>query len=406
MLLLPSLVPAILYLSDQLWAGGPQIQSAIIKVLQLILRPTSISNEASAMLSSVLNIVAKPLEHALRSYQRQDPKCQEVEPLLRAIQENLALSRRTGGADHKELESWTSTHTQHMTNAAPAAAASGSAAATSTAMAAAVRNTMQSLVQWAQHPPLSGLPATYTHRQTLAALKMLGARRVLAIILDELRSLVADGAPPPATAAAPQTVGVAYDVATALICAPDVINAAPLAAAIADEAGAGAGAGAPQQRRITLREALKAEAEDWRRIQKADAAMAETVVRLYRRVEAQMAVPPPSSAAVAAAAAVMLQGDDGLGGLGGVGGDALGDAIAAAAAAAAAGGGGDSVVDAMSLDTAGLDGSGVDLGGLGSATGSAVGGGLDLGGDEIFVGLSGASDFAADFGSWDMDTMS
>ncbi|GAB1314136.1 mediator complex subunit [Madurella fahalii] len=421
-LLLPSLVPAILYLSNQLWAGGSQVQGAIIKILQLILRPTSISNEASAMLSSVLNIVARPLEHALRSYQRQDPKCQEVEPLLRAIQENLILSRRTGGADHNELESWTSTPNANITNTAAAAAAAAAASAasavavaaangspatttTNTAivahggLAAAVRHTIQSLVQWAQHPPLNGMPATYTHRQTLVALKTLGARRLLAILLDELRSL-ADTA---ATSSSSQAVGVAYDVVTAVVCAPDVTNDASLAAgaggSVSDDNTAGGGGdggsgggGPPQQRRITLREALKMEAEDWRRIQKADGVMAETVVRLYRRVEAQMAVPPPS------AAAAMLHGD-GLGGLG-VGGDALGDAIAAAVATGAAG---DSVVDAMSLDTAGLDGSGVDLSGLGSATGSAVGGGLDLSGDEIFGGLSGASDFGADFGAWDMD---
>ncbi len=73
-----------------------QEQRVIVKVLQLILQPSSISTEASAMHSAVLNIVAKPVEHTLRAYQRQNPQSQEVEPLLRALRQNILLSRRTG----------------------------------------------------------------------------------------------------------------------------------------------------------------------------------------------------------------------------------------------------------------------------------------------------------------------
>ncbi|SPQ21889.1 8b6b1964-9f6b-4b76-8ea6-73ca0a4b37d5 [Thermothielavioides terrestris] len=415
-LLLPSLVPAILYLSNQLWVGGPQIQTAIIKTLQPILRPSSISHEASTMLSSVLNIVAKPLEHALRSYQRQDPKCQEIEPLLEAIRDNLAVSRRTGGADHTELESWSSMHATNATNGS---------GITHGGLTAAVRHTVQSLVQWAQQPPLNGMPAAYTHRQTLAALKMLGAKRLLSILLEELKSF----------ADSPQA-GIAYDVITAIICAPDVTNDPSLAnAATGSPSAADAAASstnnnnttpastpAPQQRRISLREALKAEADDWKKTMRSDPALAETVVRLHRRVEAQMAPPPPPPETTAAAA--MLQPE--LGGLGvDVGADAaaLGDAIAAAAAAA--GEHHDAAAAAMALDAAGLDaaaggtvpdlgalggGAPADLaaqvgagGGNGGGNGGGGGGGLDLSGDDIFGGLTGASDFGAEFSGWDMD---
>jgi len=301
------------------------------------------------MLSSVLNIVAKPLEHGLRTYQRHDPTSQDVEPILRALKENIPLSRRTGGADHSELEAWT-------TGGFPAT----------------VRNTVQSLVQWAQNPPVNGMPPPYTHRQMLAASKMLGARRLLSILLEELKTHN-DG----------PSASIAYDVVTAIVCAPDVTSEASTSAAtssLQDAAGA-FGAPEPPQRRLTLREALKAEADDWKRIQKTDRAMAETVVRLYRRVEAQM-VPPPAPPPMLQPELTALGGDE----------MALGDAIAAAAAA-------DQNMDAMSLDTTGLDAGG-DLGGLASATGST--GGLDLGGDDIFGGLS-TTDFGADFGSWDMD---
>ncbi len=378
-LLLPALVPAILYLSNQLWVGGSHFHAAIIKILQVIIRPSSISDEAATMLPSVLNIVAKPLEHALRSYQRQDPKCQEVEPLLRAIKENLARSRRTGGANHTELESWCGAHTTNSGNSSHSAVIHGG-------LSAAVRHTIQSVIQWAQHPPLNGMPATYTHRQTLAATKMLGAKRHLSILLDEVKPL----------ADTPQA-GIAYDVATAIVCAPDVTNDPSLARPLPTAAAVAGGQPtplpeddpAPQQRRTSLREALKAEADDWKRIQKSDRLLAEAVVRLHRRVEAQTAPPPPPLPlplplpdqvdAEAVAAVALLHGSE-MGG--------LGDAAALAESMSAADLG--HVHDGMVMDTSGLDAS--DLG-LGGDTGH-----VDLGGDNIFGG-----EFGADFSSWDMD---
>lgn len=447
--LLPSLVPAILYLSNQLWQETRQGQVAIIKILQFILRSQSSSNEATAMFGSVLNIVAKPLEHALRSYQRQDPKSQEVEPLLRAFKENLAVSRRTGGADHNELESWTSAHTtptatNNNNNINPAANAgpngglgNNTAAPVHGGLSAAVRHTIQDLVRWASQPALSGLPIAYTHRQTLAALKMLGAKQLLTILLDELKTLTDSGQGP-----------VAYDVVTAIICAPDVTNDTlstnPSLPPVVDETtGSFGGAPPPMQRRITLREALKTEAENWKTLLKGDnPAMAEIVVRLYRRVEAQMAPGPGATVGI-------LEG----GGLGvgvGVGGDVLmSDAAAAMAAQAVSGdnaGGVGSEGHGLTLDTSGLDAVGGvnDLGGLGSAVGGGPGdlsglggsapgsviggggqagggtgqaggsaggaagqaGGLDLDADNIFSGLpslAGADFDANSFPGWDME---
>lgn len=415
--LLPSLVPAILYLSNQLWAEGPEGQRSIIKILQLLIRPNSISNEASAMFQSVLNIVAKPLEHALRSYQRSDPKSQEVEPLLRAIKENLTVSRRTGGADHAELESWTTTHGSHTPGSHPnATPLPGGLAATNRppqaqhpdgGISAAVRHTVQSLANWVQQAPLGGntTPTAYTHRQTLAALKLLGARQLLTVLLDELKTLTESG-----------QGSVAYDVVCSLVCAPDVTNDTSLASSDTPNDGTAGGAGAfaaapppPVQRRLTLREVLKHEADDWKRIQKQDPVMAETVVRLYRQVEGQMEMPQT-------AVAGLLGQQDMVSGLGVVGGDVMGDAMAAAAAAAAVQGVGDgvSVVEGMSIDTSGLGGvdnnydGGVDLGSAGgSAIGGGGGGGGDLDGDNIFGGLPtlvGADFDGGGFGGWgDMD---
>lgn len=341
------MVPAILYLCNHLWADSPQDQKAIIRIFQLVLLPNSISNEASTMLSSVLNIVAQPLEHALRSYQRQDPKSQDVEPLLRALKENIPLSRRTGSADHNEFESWTSTNGGGLT--------------------ASIRHTIQGLVQWSQSSVPNGMPTPYTHRQLILAVRLLGAKRLLATITEELRQQAEAG-----------NDGAAYDVAIALICAPDVTNDPdPLQAPAMPSLDESGNVPALQQRRTTLRQALKSEAEEWKKIEKSDPVLAEMAVRLYRRAEAQMATPQEAS---------MLQPDL-----------ALGDAIAAAAAAAAAeadGGvdGGLGGLDATGVGGLDLGGAGGDLNLGGSVADSAGGlGGLDD--QDIFGDLTGGSDF-------------
>lgn len=431
-LLLPSLVPAMLYLSNQLWARQAS-QGAIIRILQLILlQPSSVSHEASTMLSSVLNIVAKPLEHSLRSYQRQDPKSPDVEPLLRALKENLPLSRRTGGADHNELESWTGANGGNTTNPSsthptnpngPANPPGGSPNTHGGGLAGSVRSTIANLTQWAQHPAL-GLPAPYTHRQILAALKMLGAKHLLTILLEELKAQSELG-----------NDSLAYDVITSVICAPDSntfsLTSPSSASTTAPEDTAAQQQQSNQQRRMTLREALKYEAEDWNRIQKAspDPLAAETVVRLYRRVEAQMTPLPPPVQVVAGVDQSAMGGVDAMlnsaaaemvgDALGvSVGGDgALDDALAAvgvgvdASSVVGVGGG---LHEGMTLDTAGLAGSGLntgaggDLNNLDSATGS-VGGGAGGGSssmDDIFgIQLSGGSgDFSRDM-DFNWDTM-
>lgn len=299
------------------------------------------------MLSSVLNIIAKPLEHALRTYQRREPKSQEIEPLLRVLKDSLPLSRRTGGADHNELEAWTSM---------PGGG-----------LGAAIQHTMQGFVQWSLHPAVNVMPTSYTHRQVLVGLRVLTARRVLYLILDEVRREGEGGGGGGGNAHGPGAI--VYDVAAALICAPDATN-------FPQEPPVDLLDGSPPpptQRRIGLREALRAEAEDCRKIQKTDPVLAEIVVRLHRRVEAHMAV---------SEAEAILHGDlvSGLGGLEAAAAAAAGsidDAMVAAAAASAGVGG---PGEGITVDTVGLD-LGLGAADMGLAGASSAGGSLDLGRD-------------------------
>lgn len=329
-----------IYLSNCLWTDRPEENKAIIKILQLILKPSQkMSQESSDMLNSVKNIVAKPLENGLRTYQRQNPKSQDVEPLLQVLKDNIELSRRTGAAGDKELEQWTSSGSVGLTTA--------------------IKHTVQTLTMWSLHPGV--MPMPYAHRQVLVGLRLLGAKRLLQAILEELKQLTETG-----------NGSTAYDVAIGLVCAPDVTttsdNAAP---SILDEAGHAPAA--PQQRRLTLREALRWKAEGWKKIQKHDPAMAETVVRLYQKVEAQMA---PAAIAIAPLAH------------GGADEEAM-NAMVDDVAASQLG-----MDDPMALDPSATAGLSLDLGAgagdlnLGGGSGANSAGGLDLtGGDDMFSGL-------------------
>lgn len=305
-------------------------QKSIVKALQLLLTPISISGEASAVLSAVKNLVAQPLEHALRTYQRQDPRNQEIEPLLRSLRESIPLSRRTGGAEHHEMESW--------------------AGSSSSGLSGAIRHTFQGLVQWSAQSPGAGgvggvvavvpnaMPASYTHRQLIAGQRIVGVSRLLRLLMEEIRQQSELG-----------NASVAYDVAAAVIAAADSTNELPPPPNLLD---ATASVMQPPLRPLGLREALKTAAEGYKQLLKHDPFLAEATVRLHRRVEALLAPPPPQ---------VMLQTTDMPLDLSG----------AEAMAAAVAGG-----ADPMAVD--GLDGTGLDMGSLGADLGGGAGAEADL----------------------------
>ncbi|KAI2623165.1 Med5-domain-containing protein [Hypoxylon sp. NC1633] len=347
--LLPALVPAIIYMSNQLWVelNHGQEHKAVIRILQLILLTKQGSSEAQTMLSSVVNIIAVPLEYGLRSYQRFDPKSQAVEPLLKAMRDNLRLSRRTASATTNELEAWCSTP-------------NGS-------LSASVRHTIQGFVSWSVHPGLNVMPTSYTHRQILSAAQMIGAKRLLRVILDEVKAQTEAG-----------NGSIAHDVATALICAPDVTNLPPPPKFVHLMEEANLPMLYPQLR-VSLRTALKWEAEECKTIQKTDLPAAEIAVRLHRRVEAQMLVPPLAESMLAN----------------------LGDALAVADIAQGVGVGVGVGADdtGMNLDLGG--GGGADMGHLG--VGDAGHHGLDFGAaDDMFGGLGNPGVGADLLDGWDL----
>lgn len=212
------------------------------------------------MLGGILNIVAKPLERSLRYLQRSEPSRQDIAPLSKALAPHLGFLR-TSAAMHTELESWTST-------------AGGG-------LVISIRHTIQNLVTWSLTPGLNVMPTPYTHRQMLAALRMLGAKRMLDAIVEEVKQQSTNG-----------SGSAVLDVAVAIICAPQ-----PSAAAISQPLDLMLDPnGAPHQvlqHRLTLREALQREAENAPKIHKDDVPKREAIIRLQRRVEAQLQMQVP-----------------------------------------------------------------------------------------------------------------
>ncbi|KAH8197355.1 hypothetical protein TruAng_008485 [Truncatella angustata] len=303
------------------------------------------SNEAQAMLAAVITIVAKPLEHALRSHQRQDPKNQDIEPLLKAVKDSNPVPSRTGGSDQKEFEGWSNTPNGGLQ--------------------AAVRYTIQTMVQWSLHPGLNVTPTPYTHRQMIFALKTLGAKRLLQLIMDEVKLTSEAG-----------SASYIYDIAVSLICAPDVTNLPPPLSQ-----GDPTLSTSSTQPRLSLRQVLRWQAEDCKKIQKTDPVAAEHIVRLFRRVEAQMHIVIPQ-------APTLMQEDLGLG---------LDDNAATSLDGLAATQG-----DVMVPDDTGMD---LDLGAGAADMGLDMGvgdGGLGLGGDDdIFGSLGPVGDGTDLLDGWD-----
>lgn len=272
--LLPSLIGAINWLATHLWESRGDA-TAVLQILSaLILHHNSVSTEASNMLNTILNIVAKNLEHSLRWLQRAEPSRQDVEPLSKALKSNLGWERR-GGSDHTELEAWTATPNGGL--------------------AASIKNTITALIQWGLNPGLNIIPASYTHRQVLTGVRMLGAKRLLNLIVDEVKAQTEGG-----------HGSIVIDIATALVCAPDAhsFESGLKDVGLGDIMDDGS-AVQLLQRRMTLREVLKIEVENAPRIHKKDPAHAEALIRLFRRVEAQAAHPQTN----------LMAHDDGMGAL-------------------------------------------------------------------------------------------
>lgn len=269
--LLPSLVVALGWLGNRIWESESEPTIAL-KTLHSLVSPSSISGEAQAIHQTVLDMTARTLEEQLKDVRARHPSRQDIKPTLDALEPYLSF-QRTGSSHRSELESWT-TH-------------SGGGGG---GLLGSIRNTVQSLVLWSTNPEVSMAPPSYTHRQLLAGVRMLGASRVLRALEEELKLQAEAG-----------SGDLALDVIAMVISAPmlesftaDQRNYHPDDANNNHNNNSGGGGSSSSKDQsgstvlqspiLTLRDALNLDHSDVPRISEKDPLRAELIVRLYRRI--------------------------------------------------------------------------------------------------------------------------
>ncbi|KAJ4357903.1 mediator complex subunit [Didymosphaeria variabile] len=253
--LLPSLVGGLTWMASHALTQTHQEHDALVQIFHKLIRSAPTSGDAQAMHSTILSIVSARLERCFRTLKQRYPGYStDIDQLLQAIKPNLHYTRSIF-SPAPQLEQWTT--------------------ATNNTLASSLRHTVQQLSQWATNASIQFNPPSYTHRQIYASVELLGPSKTLGIIVDEVKAQTDAG-----NGAAALNIGVT------LICAPMIKNSVlPV-----DWVGSSAPVTQPPRSRLNLREVLKFEFDNAASLVSTDQLAAETIVRLHRRVEAQLAI--------------------------------------------------------------------------------------------------------------------
>ncbi|MCJ1467583.1 mediator complex subunit [Pseudocyphellaria aurata] len=278
--LLPSLSAGLVWFAHHVWETTERSTDIEITIpaLQSLLKPPSMSSDSSAMHAAVLSIVAKPLEDSLGYAQQLHPLRADINPLLEILKPH-AQKQRHEVAFHNSLETWAST-------------AGGG-------LLAAMRHTIQSLLIWSSATPTSGdmTPPQYTHRQLAETVRLLGAKAVLNLLLDETMAHFETGSSP--------DLDIALDIIVTMISAPQ--HQFPFSSSSAT-------LGNNDQhltlkRQLSLRDALNTELSQAFDLSKTNLSRATMIVRLHRRVETLVGRPNQGvNGVVGANADVLMHG--------------------------------------------------------------------------------------------------
>lgn len=226
---------------------------AMMRIFNETILTVPSSGDAQAMHSTIISMVSGRLEKCFRTLQRRDPARTGTEPLLQAIKNNTYYDRSIYGSI-RELEQWTN--------------------APNSTLNTALRHTVQQLAQWASTAAINPNPPSYTHRQIYASSHTLGVYQTVRAIVDEVKAQTEAG-----------NGAAALDIGVSIICAPTVEDS-PIPI---DWIGSTIPATVPPRTRMNLREMLKHVFDNAAILVATDPSSAEAIVRLHRRVEAQLA---------------------------------------------------------------------------------------------------------------------
>ena len=165
--LLPSLIAALTWCGQRLYEANQQTArlDIMLPALEVLLKPTSISHESSAIHSAVLAVVARDLKAALSQVKKDHPSRTDVSTLIQILAP--FHDDRPGHNALTELASWSAT--PHG------------------GLQAALRNTLNALVTWSATSTSSTevSPPSYSHAQVEEMVELLGARKLLDILVAE-----------------------------------------------------------------------------------------------------------------------------------------------------------------------------------------------------------------------------
>lgn len=340
--LLPALVFALTWMSKHIMVSDTD-SSIVLRLLNALVKPSSISGEAKQTHATILAIVAVPLDRELRRFPKNR---QDIKHILAALEPHLTF-RRTGTSTRVELESWTTVP--------------------SGGMLAALKSTLSNLVNWSTNPSTNLSHHAYTHRQILSTLEIRGAQSILATLVSELKTHFSTG-----------HGDLALDIVANLIASPTPESTALLNPLIKHKYS--------NRRQLSLLSALNLAL-----CHLTDPLSAELIARLHRRVQALNHMPIP----IPAPAPTLMSDISMMGGLGlDVDGSKVGESGAAGIVESAADAAAttDAVKDA---ETAAIDEMIAEAGEIGSTVVPVVPGTVVTAGDDVLgvgagVGAMGA----------------
>lgn len=186
------------------------------------------------MHSTILDIVGTSLTSLLHDLRHRDPSRQDIGPLLEKLTPHLDYSRSIP-SQHVDPQSWSVER--------------------NAGVLISLKQSIAALCYWSSPMTMSTQSPTYTYKDLYLVVKLVGAVRALDVIIEECTSQSETG-----------LGDYALDVATALICADWLYQTGT-------------------QYAMSLRSATSLAAQD----SKLDATKRSIVLKLIRRVEAQLA---------------------------------------------------------------------------------------------------------------------
>lgn len=257
---------------------SPQELSVMCAIIKALMKAPTSSSDATAMHNTILSIVSHAFTRCLQTVKQRIPNsAKDLDPVLNFLEPHLTFIQSPLRYD-TEMRNWLTSQG---------------------GIQQAFRYSFNSLTNWSTTiamNPAQQIPRQYSPRLAFLSTRLAGARSTLRTLVEEVKNQ---------TAFADGTAPLHLDTAAALICAdalssesyhaadtsspPDQISATGAERPDLNTKGDGQflqkiAAGSSSSVRMTLASALSTALESAPSLLKTDPAMAETIVRLHRRV--------------------------------------------------------------------------------------------------------------------------